>query len=186
MPATSKQKVAANQYAQAMLELANERNQAVELGNELRQVGEILCQSPDFALFLRDPGISQAERRAVIGRAFADRASELMFNLLGVLNGKGRMALLDAIIDSYQDMLNQQLGRIDVDVTVARTLDAPELEFVRQRINAAMKKDAIVRQRVDDRIIGGMVLRIGDKLMDASVRSQLDAMRRKLMAAAPQ
>jgi len=74
---------------------------------------------------------------------------------------------------------------VEVDVTVAQKLDSHTLEEVRKKISAALKKDAIVHQYVDDKIIGGMVLRIDDKLIDASVKSQLEAMKRQLFAATP-
>ena len=77
------------------------------------------------------------------------------------------------------------MGKIEVDVTVAQRLDPGTLEEVRQRISAALKKDAIVHQYVDESIIGGLVLRIEDKLIDGSVLAQLERMKRKLMQSAP-
>jgi F-type H+-transporting ATPase subunit delta len=78
------------------------------------------------------------------------------------------------------------MGKIEVDVTVAHRLDAGTLEDVRKRVSSALKKDAIVHQYVDESIIGGLVLKVEDKLIDGSVRAQLDRMKRKLMQAVPQ
>ncbi|HEV8291714.1 MAG TPA: F0F1 ATP synthase subunit delta, partial [Tepidisphaeraceae bacterium] len=90
-----------------------------------------------------------------------------------------------AITQAYQELLDEQLGKVEVDMTVAHRLEGAALEQVRKRISQALKKDAIVHQYVDDKIIGGMVLRVDDKLIDASVKSQLEAMKRQLLAATP-
>ena len=89
------------------------------------------------------------------------------------------------MIDAYEDLLDERLGKVEVDVTVAVRLSPDELESVRQRIGAALKKDAVIHQYVDESIIGGMILRVEDRVIDSSVRYQLEAMRKNLLSAAP-
>ncbi len=108
-----------------------------------------------------------------------------MMNFLGVLNEHGRLGLIADIAERYADMLNRQLGNVAVEVTVARPLDEPAMEMVRQRISKALGKNAQLRQRIDESIIGGLVMRVDDKVMDGSVQAQLAAMKRKMIAAAP-
>ena len=175
----------ASQYARALLELANERQQAVPVAEEMRGIREVVDSSPTLAAFLRDPGISETERDEMLQRIFANRVSPLVFNTMRVLNSKGRLGLLAQVAEQYQDLLDEQTGKIEVDVTVAQRLDAETLEQVRQRVSSALKKDAIVHQYVDESIIGGLVLRVEDKLIDGSVRAQLEAMKRRLMQSVP-
>ena len=170
-------------YARSILELANEKGQAAEFGQELATIGELLRQSPSFAEFLADPGIGAAERTAALDRLFRGRASPLVMNLMGVLNNRGRLNLLGAVSDAYADLLDEQLGNVEVDVTVAQKLDPSQLEQVRQRVSQALGKNAVVHQYVDEDIIGGLVLQVEDRLIDASVKSQLDAMRQRMLAA---
>ena len=170
-------------YAKSILELANERNQAQEFGQELSAIGELIRQNPSFAHYLADPGIGASERTATLDRLFRGKAAPLVMNLMGVLNNRGRLNLLGAVADAYADLLDEQLGNVEVDVTVAQRLDPSQLEQVRQRVSAALGKNAIVHQYVDENIIGGLVLRVEDRLIDASVRSQLDAMRQRMLAA---
>jgi F-type H+-transporting ATPase subunit delta len=172
-------------YAQSLLELATERKQAEAVGQELAGIGEIIEQTPSFSQFLMDPAISQDERAAFIQKVFAGRVSQLVLNFLGVLNVKNRAGILGQIVDAYQDLLDEQLGKIEVDVTVAQKLTPEQLETVRQKVSQALKKDAVVHQYVDESIIGGLVLRVQDQLIDASVRYQLEAMRGQLLAARP-
>jgi F-type H+-transporting ATPase subunit delta len=169
-------------YARSLLELANERQQAEAVGKEMGALREILEQNPSLGAYLADPGIGAAERTATLNRVFKV-ASELVHNFLGVLNNKGRLRLLPAIAEAFGNLLDEQKGKIEVDVTVAQKLSPDQLEQVRQRVSQALGKDAVVHQYVDQDIIGGLVLRVEDRLIDASVRYQLEAMRERLLAA---
>ena len=170
-------------YARSLLELANERDQADEIGRDMASVGEIVRDNPTFAAFLADPGIGAAERTATLDKLFRGRAHPLVANLLHVLNSRGRLALLDAVAGAFADLLDAQRGNVEVDVTVARRLDGDQLETVRRRVSQALGKNAVVHQHVDEDIIGGLVIRVEDRLIDASVRSQLEAMRQRMLAA---
>jgi F-type H+-transporting ATPase subunit delta len=185
MAQTMKQSGAAVQYARALLDLANEKKQAEKIGKEMTELGKIIEANKSLASFLSDPGISSSDRTEMLNKVFKGKISPLVMNLMGVLNSKRRLALLHAITAAYQELLDEQLGKVEVDVTVAHRLDGAALEQVKKRISQALKKDAIVHQYVDDKIIGGMVLRVDDKLIDASVKSQLEAMKRQLLAATP-
>ena len=170
-------------YARSLLELANERDQAEEIGREMAAVREVTEQNPTFAAFLADPGIGATERTATIEKVFRGRASPLVMNFLGVMNNHGRLRMLGAVAQAFTDLLDEQLGNVEVDVTVSQRLTPDQLEQVRQRVSAALGKNAIVHQYVDENIIGGLVLRVEDRLIDASVRYQLEAMRERLLAA---
>jgi F-type H+-transporting ATPase subunit delta len=172
-------------YAQSLLELAIERNTAEAIGQELGDLKKIVAENPSFRAFLSNPGISEAERGEVIKRTFEGRVNPLLLNFLNVLNDKGRLASIIMIADAYDDLLDEKLGKVEVDVTVAQKLSAEQLEEVRRRVSAALGKDAVIHQYVDESIIGGLVLRVQDKLIDSSVRSQLRALRDKLLAARP-
>ena len=185
MAQTMKQSGAAVQYARAVLDLANEKKQAEKIGEEMAVLGKIIEANKSLASFLSDPGISSSDRTEMLNKVFKGKISPLVMNLMGVLNSKRRLGLLHAITQAYQELLDEQLGKVEVDVTVAQKLDGKSLEEVKKKVSAALKKDAIIHQYVDDKIIGGMVLRVDDKLIDASVKSQLEAMKRQLLAATP-
>ena len=170
-------------YARSMLELANERGQADEIGREMSAIREVTDQNPTFSAFLADPGIAASERTATLDRVFRGRVSPLVMNFLGVLNNKGRLRLLGSIAEAYGNLLDEQSGKVEVDVTVAQRLSPDQLEQVRQRVSEALGKNAVVHQYVDENIIGGLVLRVEDRLIDASVKYQLEAMRERLLAA---
>ncbi len=173
-------------YAESVLELAEEAGQAEPVGAELASIAEVLEQNPTFARFLADPGISHAERDRVLGDAFGGgHASPMVWNFIRVLNVKAKLALLPDIIAAYGDLYDEKHGKVEVDVTVAQRMDADDLQFVQHRISEALEKDAVVHQYVDESLIGGMVLRVGDRLIDGSVKGQLAAIRKQMVAQRP-
>ena len=172
-------------YAQSLLELANERKSAEAVGQELASLRQIVDENPSFREVLTNPSVSIEERDRLLDRIFRHNVSELLFNTLGVLNHKHRLGLISQIAQGYHDLLDEQLGKVEVDLTVAQKLTPEQLEQSGQRISHALKRDAVVHQYVDPNVLGGVVLRVGDKLIDASVRYQLQAMKEQLLAAAP-
>lgn len=184
MPRASSRKSFASAYAASLLELANQRNQSELIRQELADLKQLVLDNRTFALFLADPAIGQAQRAETLKRVFAGRLSTLMESFLAVLNRRNRLAALPQIADAYSQLLDQQLGKVQVDVVVAQELDQQLADEVRNKVSAALKKQAVLRQTVDDSIIGGLVLRVQDKLIDASVRTQLAAMKRQLLSAA--
>lgn len=172
-------------YAKSLLQLANESNQAEAINADLQALREAMDSDPSFAQFFRNPSISDAERLEVLNKALSGGGSQLLKNFLGVLGAHGRLGTLADVAGAYDDLLGEQLGKIEVDVTVAQRLTPDQLEQVRQRVSQALKKDAVLHQYVDESIIGGMILRVQDRLIDASVKNQLRAMREQLLAARP-
>lgn len=169
-------------YARSMLELANAQGIAEQIGSELSELRQMLLENRTFQSFLQDPAVSGDRRATAVREVFRGRVHPLVSNLLGVMSNKGRLGLLGAVCDAYDDLLEQQQGKVEVDVTVAARLSPEELEQVRQKIGGALKRDAVVHQYVDESIIGGIIIRVQDQLIDGSVRKQLETMKRKMMA----
>ena len=108
-------------------------------------------------------------------------SNELVSRFLTLMNERNRLGMLAEVIDAFETLLDEKLGKVEVDVTVAERLGDEELEQVRQRVGAALGREAIVHQYVDAEIIGGMILRVDDRIVDASVRRQLQAMKERML-----
>jgi F-type H+-transporting ATPase subunit delta len=171
-------------YAQAMLELAGDK--AAEVGQELIELQQLIDANPTFGLYLADPAIGHVQRTQAMQRIFENKISPLLYNFLRVLNTHKRLNKLEEIIGAYDELLEEKLGKVEVDLTVAKPLDQEQLVAAQQQISKALGKDAVVHTYIDESIIGGMIVRVGDQLIDASVRQQLRAMRKRLLAKAPQ
>ena len=170
-------------YAQALLELAGD--DAANIGEELSDLRQIVDENPTFQKYLADPSIGVVERTGMLDRTFKGKVSQLVWNFLGVLNAKNRLGRLADIAGAYHMRLDEKLGKVEVELSVAQPLTEEQLISAQQQISSALGKDAIVHSHVDESIIGGMIVRVKDKLLDASVRYQLQAMKEQLLAKMP-
>lgn len=173
-------------YAQSLLELADAAGgdeKIVETSAELVAIMEIIRSDESTAEFLRSPIIEREKRAAAIRRIFEGRVSDLILRFMLVLNGKGRLGEFGAMATAYDQLVNRRLGRVEVDVyTVEGRLETDELAVVGEKVKARFGQDPVFHQYADASMIGGLVLRVGDQLIDGSVRGQLRRMREELLA----
>ena len=172
-------------YAQSLLELADAaggNEKIVETSAELMAIMEIIRSDESTAEFLRSPIIEREKRAAAIRRIFEARVSDLILRFMLVLNGKGRLGEFGAMATAYDQLVNERLGRVEVDVyTVKGRLETDELAVVGEKVKARFGQDPVFHQYADASMIGGLVLRVGDQLIDGSVRGQLRRMREELL-----
>lgn len=174
---------AAVAYARAVLDLAAEAGLERAAGEELAALANVLREQPALEQYLRDPTVPMEARRELIDRTLSSQLSPLVVNLLRVMNEKGRLGLLRETCDAYGVLLDDKLGNVEVDVTVPAEMDPAALEQVRELVARALNKNPRVTQHVDGEMIGGIILRVGDTLIDASVRRQLQLVRQRLLRA---
>lgn len=173
----------ANSYARSLLELADERNITDQIGGEVEGLQTILSENPSFRQFLADPAIGEEEREGLLKTVFGGKLDPLLMSFLGVMNAKGRLGMLPDVCGAFDDLLADERGIVEVDLTVAHKLPPDELERVKQRVAQSLKKEVVLHQYVDETLIGGLILRVGDTQIDGSVRKQLDEMRDVLLNA---
>jgi len=173
-------------YAQSLLELAEAAGgdeKIVETSAELIAIMEIIRSDEATAEFLRSPIVEQEKRAIAIRRIFEGRISDLILRFILVLNGKGRLGEFGAMAAAYDELVNTRLGRVEVDVyTVEGRLEADQLAVLGEKVKSRFGQDPVFHQYADPSLIGGLVLRVGDQLIDGSVRGQLRRMREELLA----
>src|SRR4051812_29242394 len=113
--AASRNKPIVARYARALLQLANKHNQAEAIRVELKALAQVLEGSMAFRAIISDLSVSEGTRQNLITKTFTGRLSPVMMNFLGLVNSKGRLGLLPDIIDAYDDLLEEQLGNVEVD-----------------------------------------------------------------------
>lgn len=173
-------------YARALLELVSGRDEADAVEGELTELASLLASDPDLAGFLSSPLVDDEARAATLERAFRGRANELVVNTLQVMNGKGRLRLMPALAEAYRLENERRRGEVDVEVTTAVELS----DDLRRRIAVAASryagKTARLVQKVDPDLLGGLVLKIGDRKIDGSLARQIHAARDGLFERASQ
>ena len=171
----------ASVYARSLLEVCDRAGgvaAAEACASELREIAEIVRADRRFAEFLRTPIVANDKRKSALGRILRGRTSDLVFRFLMVLANHGRAGRIADVADAFDALLQERLGRVEVDVfTVDGRASEEVLATVRARVKDAFAKDAVLHQYVDPGMIGGVKLRIGDQLIDGSVATQLRNMR---------
>ncbi len=171
-------------YAESLFELAEEEGglpNCETVGLELGQVAAAAAGEPAFQEFLRSPVVSMVDKEKTLRRIFGDGAvSDLMLRFMLVLNKKNRLDQIIGIDEAYTEVLWERTGRIEVEVSSAEPLDEKMAEVVRRRIGESLGKEAVLRNTVDNELIGGLKLRVGDRMIDASVATRLGRIRESL------
>lgn len=171
-------------YASAMIELAEQRGEADDLGAELSQLVTLVRENEDFRTFVEDPLADPDQRQASLEKMFRGQASDLLVDSLQVLNRKGRIGILPAIAEVYDALLDALRQRVEVSVASAVALSDAQRQQLSAAVKAQTGRDARFLERVDETLLGGMVVQIGDRKIDTSVATRLQGLSTALLARA--
>jgi F-type H+-transporting ATPase subunit delta len=181
MAATKNIDEIASVYAQSLLEVCDKMggNAVAEAcASELRDLAEIIRGDRKFAEFLKTPIVGNDKRKSALEKIVKGRVSDLVFRFVMVLANHGRAGRIADVADAFDALLQERLGRVEVDMfTVDGKASDDVIATVKARVKDAFAKDAVLHQYSDPSMIGGVKLRIGDQLIDASVATQLRNMR---------
>jgi len=165
-------------YAKALLGSAEAAGNAPELVEELESiVSEVLNRFPDFDAALSSPRISAEEKIGMLERVFGGRVSESVQTFMKVVSAHGRLDCLRSIASAARSQLNDASGVVVVEITTASPIDLSAQDQIRDSLSKSLGQEVRIQARVDSKIIGGLIVRIGDKLFDGSVANRLATMR---------
>ena len=171
-------------YAEAMLGLAERRGQADELRAELEELARLAAGDPGFAAFLANPLIDPERRAGSLEKMLRGEASDLLVDALQVINRKGRIALLPQIAAAYVARHDTLRGVVEVRVASAVPLAGDQRERLRAAVKARTGRTPRLVESVDAELLGGLVIRIGDRKADATIATRLRTLSEALLARA--
>lgn len=171
-------------YARALFSLSEEMESSEEALGELDGIVEGLRAEPAFAEFFASPLVDSEARREVLEKALRGRASDLVADGLQVMNRKGRLSLLPAVAEAFRHELERARGQIEVQVTTAVELSAALRERLIEAVGKVTGKEPQLAARVDPELLGGMVLTVGDRKVDASVAGEIQRLSERLQGLA--
>lgn len=174
----------ARTYAGSLFTLAEReggKERAEEVLGELESLLEAARQNPKFSEFLSSRVLGARERDASLERMLTGKASDLALKFLRVLNRKDRLGHLPAITRALAEKVQEAFGRVEVDVFTAQPLDDAGKDAVRAKIADSLGHDVIIHAYTDPAMLGGVKLRVGDRLIDDSVATQLRRARSRLI-----
>jgi ATP synthase F1 delta subunit len=174
---------AARVYAEALFDVAKERGKLDALREELAQFVDALDSNRELQVFFFSPYFSSAEKVDGLKRAL-DGADPEFTNFIELLIEKQRMPEIFRIGRQFEQLWKQENRRIDVTVTSAVELDAAVVSKIGEEIERQTGQKVELASRVDEEILGGIVLQVGNMVLDASIRSRLEKLRKSVAQAA--
>ena len=170
-------------YAEALFEVAKEKDKLDELRDELNEFTDALEQNREMQLFLFSPYFSSAEKSEGLEKAISGGSEEIM-NFLELLIEKHRTPVIFRIRRAFEDLWKLENKRLDVTVTSAVELDPEVVKRVGAEIEKQTGRTVDLQSTVDDSILGGIVLQVGNMVLDASIRNRLEKLRKSVAQAA--
>jgi F-type H+-transporting ATPase subunit delta len=168
-------------YAESLLDVAAECGQTDQVLEEFGAlIDGVFPAAPEFETFLAG-SVNRRKKAEVVRRAFDGRVSDIFRNFLLVVNAHRRLDLLRGIRDLVKELYDERAGRLRVLVTSAVPLPDHQRERLRQELRAKYRKEPILTTRVEPDLLGGLVVRVGDWLYDASLRTRLETVRKRII-----
>ena len=164
----------AKRYAMAFFDLALEQDQLDQLAGELDDLGSLMRESDDLARLVRSPIVSRADQGAAM-TAIVNRAgmSKLVANLVGLMAQNRRLFALDSTIAAFQTLLAEHRGEVSAEVTSASELKPAHLSAVKDALKEIVGRDVALETTVDPSLIGGLIVKVGSRMIDNSLRTKL-------------
>ncbi len=174
----------AERYATAVFALSKDGGNLKGLESDLDQLNAALAESDDFHTLLTSPLYGRDEQLAAITAIAAKMGlSETMSNVLKLMASKRRLFVLPAMLTQLRAMLAQERGEVTAEVTTAKALTKAQSEKLAKTLTAQMGTDVAINTTVDESIIGGLIVKVGSKMIDTSIRSKLDALQNHMKEA---
>jgi len=165
---------AAGRYANALFELASEGKVLEQAEKDMEALGQALESSDDLRTLLGSPIYTREEQgRAMASVSEAMGLSPLVRNVIGLMATKRRLFVLDDVISIFAQLMADHRGEVTADVTAARALSKTQQTALAKSLKAAIGREVKLNTTVDESIIGGLVVKVGSKMIDTSIRSKL-------------
>jgi len=169
----------ASRYAKALLELAIEQQKLESIESNMSRILEAAKETNEFQVFLDSPIINLDKKVAVLNSLFGE-FEPLTLSFLALITKNGRERLITEIAQSYISQVKEFKGIIPISITSARKLDEATKATILAKINASVTGTLEITELIDESLIGGFIVTMGDKQIDASVVSQLARMKQEL------
>ena len=174
--------VGGQRYARALFDLAVEKDSTDQWATDLAQLTEVI-QDEQFNLFLKHAEVP-LDRKIESLATVLPEIDPMVRNLGSLLITRSSVDSIGDVAISYNRLVDERLGRQRIEVTTAVELEPAEAERIRQFVENLIQREVVMSTNVDEAILGGMVIQVGDRLMDGSTRSKLEDLRKQIRAEA--
>lgn len=166
---------AAGRYTSAIFELAESTGALDTVEREFRDLRNLIQDSPDLAHVIASPAFSREEQGSVINAVVSKLGqSDLTRKFVGLMASKGRLALLPDAMKGFEALLAAHRGNVTAEVTTAQALSDAQRAALTDNLNKSLGKSVQIEESVDPSLLGGMIVKVGSKMVDASLKSKLE------------
>lgn len=169
-------------YAQALFEVAVETEKLEEFKDEIIVVSQAFQNEPRLNTIIQHPKVNRKEKKEIIDAIFKGRVSDEILNLLYIIIDKERERNIKDISDEYIDLFNEKFGIVDAKAITAIPMSEDERLELEQKLSKKLDKKVNLENEIDKDIIGGVLIKIKDKVIDQSIRRQLDMLEKSLQS----
>jgi len=171
-------------YAEALVALASRAGELEGWGAMISDVANAFQANERLWRFLESPRVSAEQKNEILARAFQDRLPRLFVRFLQAVIRHRRQQLIPQIAVEYHAIVDEMQGRVHAHVSVAREPDAETQRTIERELTRILSKTVVPHFAVRPHILGGTIVRVGDTVMDGSVRRRLNALRRRMITGA--
>ncbi len=174
----------AEPYAQALMSIAKTHNITEQIGNDVRGLIELLKSSPELNVLLANPFVTEENKKAVIERIIGEQVHHFSLNFLKLLVDRRRIIFLAEICEQYLVLLRELNQTVLAEITAAIALSEEQEQSVRQKVlQLTTAQNVEFRTTIDPELIGGVIVKVGSQIIDASLRGQLRRISLRLSSA---
>ncbi|WP_066506051.1 F0F1 ATP synthase subunit delta [Abyssisolibacter fermentans] len=161
-------------YAEALFEVALEMDKLNEFKEEISSINDIFQSEPKLKVIFEHPKLSKNEKKDIVDALLKKQASKEILNFMYIIIDKGREKYLDDIKKEYIQLSNKEQGIIEAKAITAIEMTKDEILKLQDNLSKKLNSKVILQNIIDDNIMGGVLVRIGDRVIDASVKGQLN------------
>ena len=172
----------ARNYAEALLELAGRAKDLRGWGSLINGIADAMRKDQKLRAFLETPRVDAATKNTVLRKALTDRAPAKFVRFVESVVSHRRQMLFPEIAQEYMDLVDAAENRLHANVTVAKDVDEKTKKMIADRLSKIFDKTVVPHITVDEKILGGLVVRVGDTVMDGSIRRKLGTLKQKMLA----
>ena len=173
-------KLVASVYSEALFDVAIEENKVDQLFEELKQVTDLFKEFPEFFELFKTPKISIEDKKKTIEEVFGGKISSEMMNFLKIVLDKRRSSAIYSIKNEFDEKVFTHKGIEKATVESAVALDDTQLKELEEKLSAMTGNVIQLKNQINPEVVGGLLLRVGDKVVDGSIRKRLNDMKDSL------
>ena len=171
----------ATRYANALMELATEKNVLKQVADDMELVFNGIAYSKELRTILKSPVIKTEKKESILNEIFKNKIGDVSANFLQFVIKKNRENLIYDILKRFKELYYLKINRVEANVTSSVELTEQQKDQLQDSLEQFTQKDVTSIFSIDDSIIGGFVVKINDTVFDASIKQQLNKLRKKLL-----